>query len=56
VEEQARAGVATFCVSLDPDADAYVTRIFGVGNYLVLDHLRRLAEKLALIYLRWAAA
>ena len=56
VEEQRRAGSATFCVSLDPGADAYVTRIFGAGNYLVLDHLRRLPEKLALVYLRWAAA
>jgi nitric oxide reductase NorD protein len=56
VEEQRRVGIATFCVSLDPGADAYVTRIFGAGNYLVLDHLRRLPEKLALVYLRWAAA
>ena len=55
VEEQRRAGIATFCVSLDPGADAYVMRIFGAGNYLVLDHLRRLPEKLALVYLRWAA-
>ena len=56
VEEQRRTGIATFCVSLDPGADRYVTRIFGAGNYLVLDHLRRLPEKLALVYLRWAAA
>jgi len=56
VEEQRGAGIATFCVSLDPGDDRYVTRIFGAGNYLVLDHLRRLPEKLALIYLRWAAA
>ena len=51
-----RTGIATFCVSLDPGADRYVTRIFGAGNYLVLDHLGRLPEKLALVYLRWAAA
>ena len=56
VEEQRRTGSATFCVSLNPGADAYVTRIFGAGNYLVLDQLRRLPEKLALVYLRWAAA
>jgi nitric oxide reductase NorD protein len=55
VEEQRGAGIATFCVSLDPGADSYVNRIFGAGNYLVLDHLSRLPEKLALIYLRWAA-
>jgi Mg-chelatase subunit ChlD len=56
VEEQTRAGIATFCVSLDPGADRYVTRIFGAGSYLVLDQLRRLPEKLALVYLRWGAA
>ena len=56
LEEQKGAGIATFCVSLDPGADCYVTRMFGVGNYLVLHHLRRLPEKLALVYLRWAAA
>jgi hypothetical protein len=48
----ARAGIATFCVSLDPGADACVTRIFGARNYLVLDHVRRLPEKLPLLYLR----
>ncbi len=52
VEEQTRAGIATFCISLDPGADEYVTRIFGARNYLVLDHLRRLPEKLPLLYMR----
>ena len=52
VEEQARRVVATFCISLDPGADEYVTRIFGPRNYLVLDHLRRLPEKLPLLYMR----
>ena len=54
VEEQRRTGIATFCMSLDPSADRYVSPIFGAGNYLVLDHLRRLPETLALVYLRWA--
>jgi nitric oxide reductase NorD protein len=52
VEEQARYGVATFCISLDPAADQYVSRIFGARNYLVLDHLRRLPEKLPFLYMR----
>jgi hypothetical protein len=56
VEEQRRANIATFCVSLDPGADAYVARIFGSGNYLILDRLRSLPERLALVYLRLAAA
>jgi hypothetical protein len=52
VEDLRRYGVATFCLSLDRAADDYVTRIFGARNYLVLDHLRRLPEKLPALYLR----
>jgi hypothetical protein len=52
VEEQTRYGVATFCISLDSRADEYVRRIFGTRNYLVLDHLRRLPEKLPTLYVR----
>jgi nitric oxide reductase activation protein len=52
VEEQTRYGIATYCISLDPRADEYVRRIFGVRNYLVLDHLRRLPEKLPALYIR----
>jgi hypothetical protein len=52
VEEQTRFGIATFCISLDASADEYVKRIFGARNYLVLDHLRRLPEKLPMLYMR----
>jgi nitric oxide reductase activation protein len=52
VEEQTRFGIATYCISLDSRADEYVQRIFGVRNYLVLDHLRRLPEKLPALYVR----
>jgi hypothetical protein len=52
VEELRRYGTAAFCLSLDRDADEYVTRIFGARNYLVLDQLRRLPEKLPALYLR----
>jgi len=55
VEEQTRYGIATFCISLDPAADEYVSRIFGARNYLVLDHLRRLPEKLPFLYMRLTA-
>ena len=46
VEEMARSGVTTFCMSLDPRADQYVSRIFGAKNYMVVDHVERLPEKL----------
>jgi len=50
VEEIARHGVTTYCMSLDPRADSYVSRIFGQKNYMVVDHVQRLPEKLPLLY------
>jgi nitric oxide reductase activation protein len=50
VEEVAKFGVTTYCMSLDPRADNYVSRIFGQKNYMVVDHVQRLPEKLPLLY------
>jgi nitric oxide reductase activation protein len=50
VEEAGRAGIVTYCMSLDPRADQYVSRIFGARNYMVVDHVERLPEKLPLLY------
>jgi nitric oxide reductase activation protein len=52
VEEASRAGIFTYCMSLDPKADQYVSRIFGARNYTVVDHIDRLPEKLPGLYLR----
>lgn len=51
VEELARNGINTFCLTLDPYADQYVSRIFGAKNFLILDHVSRLPEKLPELYL-----
>ncbi|OJW99645.1 nitric oxide reductase activation protein NorD [Thiobacillus sp. 65-1402] len=50
VEEVARNGVTTYCMSLDPRADNYVSRIFGQKNFMVVDHVQRLPEKLPMLY------
>lgn len=50
VEEADRSGIVTYCMSLDPHADQYVSRIFGTRNYMVVDHVERLPEKLPLLY------
>ncbi len=50
VQEVAKLGVTTYCMSLDPRADNYVSRIFGQKNYMVVDHVQRLPEKLPLLY------
>lgn len=50
VEEAGRNGILTYCMSLDPRADQYVSRIFGAKNFMVVDKVERLPEKLPLLY------
>ncbi len=50
VEELATRGVHSFCLTLDPNADDYVARIFGTRGYMVVDHVNRLPERLPLLY------
>lgn len=50
VEDAARKEISTFCMTLDPRADQYVSRIFGAKNYMVVDQIARLPEKLPLLY------
>lgn len=45
VESLHAQGVESFCLSLDPEADRYVQRIFG-GRHVVVDHVQRLPERL----------
>lgn len=51
VDELRREGVVTYGLSLDPYADQYVSQIFGVGRYAVVDHVERLPEKLSTLYM-----
>jgi len=50
VEELATRGIYTYCLTLDPDADRYVSRIFGENNYSVVDHVERLPERLPSVF------
>ncbi|SCZ61737.1 nitric oxide reductase activation protein NorD [Thiohalomonas denitrificans] len=50
VEELATRGVLSYCLTLDPNADSYVKRIFGASNYTVVDHVQRLPEKLPTLF------
>src|SRR3989338_7924901 len=50
VEELATRGVMTYCLTLDPQADDYVARIFGPRGYTVVDHVSRLPERLPMLY------
>jgi len=51
VEDLARSGIVTYCLNLDPRADQYVSRIFGMKNYTIVDHVERLPEKLPALYM-----
>ncbi len=50
VEELYSKGVLTYCLTLDPNADAYVKRIFGENNYTIIDNVNRLPEKLPTLF------
>ncbi len=50
VQELDRQGIYTFCVNLDPNADEYVTDIFG-SRYTVIDQVEKLPQRLAELFL-----
>lgn len=50
VEDLAMKGVYTYCLTLDPNADRYVARIFGENNYSIVDNVERLPERLPNVF------
>ncbi len=50
VEELRTVGVNTFCLTLDPNADRYVERIFGPNGYTIVDRVERLPERLPQLF------
>ncbi len=50
VNELDQKGIFTYCISLDPKADDYVSGIFG-RQYTVIDNIQRLPEKLPELFL-----
>ncbi len=50
VEELYSSGVLTYCLTLDPNADDYVKRIFGANNYTIIDHVNKLPEQLPILF------
>ena len=41
----------SYCLTLDPEADRYVERIFGANNYTIIDQVERLPEKLPRLFM-----
>jgi Mg-chelatase subunit ChlD len=54
VHEARLAGVKTFCIALDRQADPYVRRIFGWNNYRIVDDPVTLPAQLSGLYGRLA--
>jgi len=50
VEELYSTGVLTYCLTLDPNADDYVKRIFGTNNYTIIDNVEKLPEQLPILF------
>ena len=50
VEDLAMQGIHTYCLTLDPEADRYVSRIFGDNNYSIVDNVERLPERLPTVF------
>ncbi len=45
-QELQQHGVMSYCLTLDPEADRYVERIFGANNFTIIDQVEKLPEKL----------
>ncbi|MBN2691111.1 MAG: hypothetical protein JXR43_04540, partial [Burkholderiaceae bacterium] len=50
VKELDQQGIFAYCISLDPQADAYVGDIFG-RHYTVIDQIDRLPERLTQMFM-----
>jgi nitric oxide reductase NorD protein len=50
VQECKKSGVRIFCLVLDPQAQSYVSKIFGHHNYRIVDNPISLPKQLASIY------
>lgn len=50
VEDLRMQGIHSYCLTLDPQADRYVARIFGENQCSIVDHVERLTERLPAVF------
>ncbi|MCP5369053.1 MAG: nitric oxide reductase activation protein NorD [Hyphomicrobiales bacterium] len=50
VEDLAMGGIHTYCLTLDPQADRYVARIFGENRFSIVDNVEKLPERLPAVF------
>jgi nitric oxide reductase activation protein len=49
VKELKQSGIYSYCITLDPHADDYVSDIFG-HQHMVIDNVNKLPEKLPALF------
>ncbi len=52
VQSLAHNAIDVFGIGLDGDGTAYLRRMFGRRNFVVIDQIARLPDKLPLLYMR----
>lgn len=50
IEELTSQGISSYCLTLDPNADDYISHIFGPNRFTVIDQVARLPDKLPAIF------
>ena len=53
--EARRAGAHVFCITIDTEAKEYLPHMYGAANFVVVDHVAKLPQKLSDIYRKLTA-
>jgi len=51
VNELDAKGISSYCITLDPNADEYVSQTFGINRYTIIDKVQQLPEKLPQLFM-----
>ena len=52
IQELSHKGINTFCIGLDSGLDNHLSQIFGVKNFIQINKIESLPEKLSMLYFR----
>ena len=55
IQEAQGMSISPFCITIDKQAQVYLPRLFGVGNYIILNDVSALPLKLSEIYRKLSA-
>jgi len=52
LREAKQSGIHPYCITIDTDAQNYLSEMYGEVSYTIIDHVRTLPERLPRIYRR----